>query len=51
MDIQERLKVSTFLMNKAYDNMIATLKRCSEQIDRTIETSSKILENVKVITQ
>lgn len=51
MNTEERLKVSTFLMNKAYNNMIATLKRCSEQIDKNIETNEKILQNVKVITK
>jgi len=38
-------------MNKEYDNMIATLKRCSEQLDKNILTSEKILENVRVITK
>lgn len=50
MTIEEKCKLSKFLADQAFNNMIRDLRECSAKLDSMITDSEKILENVKVIT-
>ena len=48
---KKKLELSTIKTNLAFKNMLANLRKLSAQLDKSIETSEKILRNIKVITK